>query len=78
MRLEGQAIFELKTNFSHRLVSNKNKELSEYLKTYSRLFNVLSTKPTKKLAYELSLQNGTNVPPPGVRKQLARWFHEKE
>ena len=63
-RLEGQAIFELKTNYS--LVSSKNEEteLAEYLKTHSGMFNGLSTKPTKnKLAFELALQNETNMPP---------------
>ena len=56
--------------FSHRLVSNKNEEnkLAEYLKIYSGMFNGLPPKPTNTLAYELALQNETNVPPPGVRK----------
>ena len=46
MRLEGPAIFELKTTFLHRLVFNKNKEneRADYLKTYSAKFYCLSTK----------------------------------
>ena len=48
-----------KTNFSHWLVFNKDKEneLADYLKTSSAMFNGLSTKATKKLAYEFALRN---------------------
>ena len=65
MWLEGQAIFELKTKFSHRLVFNKNEEneLADYLKIYSVMFYGLSIKATKKLAYELAMRKENKMPP---------------
>ena len=74
LRLEGQAIFELKTRFLHRLVFNKNEEidLADYLKRSSAMFHGLSIKTTKKVAYELALRNEKNMPPSWQEKKEAR------
>ena len=62
LRLERQAIIELKTKFSNRQVFNKNEEseFAYYLKRFSAMFHSLST--TKKLDYELLLRNEKNMP----------------
>ena len=54
-----------KANFSHRQVftSRDETELTDYLKTSAKMYHGLSPKDTRRLAYQLAVQNGLKTIP---------------
>ena len=63
-----------KANFSHRQVftSRDETELTDYLKTSAKMYHGLSPKDTRRLAYQLAVQNGLkNIPESWHNKKQA-------